>query len=138
MNTTIAHQLAPSKVGTTYEVILEGDSRAERRGDRTPVVISQCGYRFKDDANLEKCITMLRQSDERLAANQDCQYDWNITMVSRDVADGGFIAFSVSWYNLEFFEAHRNTFVGSLHQRLYQSIGVTEGDFSVSHWQLAV
>jgi len=138
VNTTIAHPSAPSKVGTTYEVILEGDSRAERRGNRIPVVISQCGYKFKDDDNLEKCITLLRQSDERLASNPDRQYDWNVTMVSRDIGGGGFLAFSVSWYDMDFFEAHRDTFAGSLHQRLYQSLGVTEQDFSVSHWRRTV
>lgn len=132
-----AMQLAPTQVGTVFEVILEGDSNAERRGDRTPVVVSHCEYKFSDDANLDKCIAMLRQSDVALAGQPDRKYDWQCTMVTRFLDGGGVIKFSVSWYDEQFFGERREVFTGGLHQRLYDTIGITSSDLTVTHWRAA-
>jgi len=132
-----AAQLATTQVGTAYEVILEGDSNAARRGDRTPVVVSHCEYRFADDASLEKCIAMLRQSDSALAAQPNRQYDWQCTMVAHSPMGGGIIKFAVSWYDEQFFSERREVFTGGLHQRLYDTIGITSADLTVTHWRAA-
>lgn len=128
---------SPTMVGTTFEVILAGDSDAERRGSRVPVVVSNCEYRFTDDSMLEKCIEMLKQSDASLAAQPDRKYDWNKTMVARNPSGGGVILFSVSWYDEKFFSERREVFTGGLHQRLYDTMGITEQDITVTHMRAA-
>jgi hypothetical protein len=130
-------QLAPTEVGTVYEVILAGDSDATRRGDRFPVIISNCEYLFHDDASLEACIMMLRESDARLAAQPNRQYDWNQTMVTRFADGGGCIKFSVSWYDEAFFQERREVFMGGMHQRLYDNLGISDADIAVTHWRRA-
>jgi hypothetical protein len=130
-------KLGPTEVGSLYEVILAGDSDDARRGDRSAVVVSDCEYRFRDDDNLEKCISLLQQSDERLGANPNRLYDWNKTMISRYADGGGVIVFSVSWYDEDFFARRRDVFKNDLHGRINELFDISENDISVTHWRHA-
>ncbi|MFD3453316.1 hypothetical protein ACFWVC_14170 [Streptomyces sp. NPDC058691] len=42
----------------------------------------------------------------------------------------------VAWYDGEFFNDRKEAWFGTMHQRIYQSLGIPLEDIDVMHWQL--
>lgn len=119
----------------TRELVLLGE--AERRGDRNVIAESRVEIAVSTDEALDRCLEALRASDERLAAQPDRKYDWQMTWVERDsTKSGGTVAFGVAWYDEDFFEAKRDTYMKPDHLAMYAHIGADEGDVSVTHWRM--
>ncbi|MDX3538675.1 hypothetical protein PV721_30900 [Streptomyces sp. MB09-01] len=119
----------------TRELMLLGDAAPGRRGDRTVVAESHVEIDVVTDDALDRCIEALRASDERLAAQPDSLYDWNRTWVERSDTGGGKVIFDVVWYDEEFFEDKKDTYMSPDHLAIYTRIGAEEGSLSVSHWR---
>ncbi|MFF5705244.1 hypothetical protein ACFY7H_22495 [Streptomyces sp. NPDC012794] len=119
----------------TRELVLLGDSAPGRRGERTIVAQSHCEIDLASDEALERCVQALRASDERLAEQADGPYDWQRTWVERNGQAGGKVIFDVAWYDEEFFQEKKDTFLAPEHLAMYAHIGAGEGAVRVTHWQ---
>ncbi|MFJ3875921.1 hypothetical protein ACIPW5_00520 [Streptomyces sp. NPDC090077] len=116
------------------ELVLLGDSAPGRRAGRTVVAQSHCEIDLGSDAALERCVQALRASDERLAELSDGPYDWQRTWVERNGQAGGKVVFDVAWYDEEFFQEKKDTFLAPEHLAMYANIGAEEGAVRVTHW----
>ncbi|MFB6534865.1 hypothetical protein ACFCY8_21235 [Streptomyces noursei] len=120
----------------TRELVLLGESAPGRRGDRTVIAESRVEIAISSNEALDRCISALRASDERLAAQPDSKYEWTLTWVQReDSKPGGTVAFGVAWYDEEFFQEKKHTYMKPDHLAMYTRIGADEGDVSVTHWR---
>ncbi|MGK5728908.1 hypothetical protein [Streptomyces sp. URMC 124] len=120
----------------TRELVLLGEETPGRRGDKSIVAESRCEITLTTNEALERCVEALRASDERLAQQPTSRYDWRRTWVERSSAGGGKVLFNVAWYDTEFFDEKKDTFLKPDHLAMYAHIGADEGSVSVSHWRL--
>ncbi|MEU9197875.1 hypothetical protein [Streptomyces hundungensis] len=49
---------------------------------------------------------------------------------------GGTVVFGVAWYDENFFQEKKSTYIKPDHLAMYAHIGAGEGDISVTHWRL--
>ncbi|MFJ8746031.1 hypothetical protein ACIRL2_42580 [Embleya sp. NPDC127516] len=119
----------------TRELVLLGDAAPGRRGDRTVIAESHVEVDIVSDEALARCIDALRASDDRLAEQPDSKYNWNLTWMERRKEGGGKVIFDVVWYDEEFFDAKKNSYMSPEHLAMYTTIGADEGALAVSHWR---
>lgn len=123
------------------KVVLSGeDTDPQRRGSKTVVARSECRFSFDDDAALERCIEQLRLSDEHLRNRPQelMLWDWGATKLERlaySDAPGGVVVLGVAWYDLDFFNAHKDAYTNPSHLAKYLEIGIKPGSVQVSHWK---
>lgn len=117
-----------------------GGSTEDRRRGRTPVAESHATIKVKDAETMERCLHAIEVSDRRLASpsmhgQEPTPYDWQV--VYKDVAEDGSgkIHFGVIWYDEAFYGEHRDTFKGRFHGHLFEKLGVSSDDFTVTHWK---
>jgi hypothetical protein len=87
---------------------------------------------FDDEANLQKCVEALRESDEELAKRPDAlkMWDW-----SKTFRVGMTIQFGVNWYDIEFefFNQRKDAFKTPKHVAIYEKFGAKPEQFNVVH-----
>ncbi|MFH8260615.1 hypothetical protein [Streptomyces roseolus] len=130
-------QDAPARV----RVLNGEDTDAARRGDKKPVVRSECTYYCPDEATARRCIEALEESDRRLRERPDelMLWDWQATYFEAEQGNangGGTVILGVAWYNEEFFTDRRDAWFGVMHQRIYKDLGIPLENIEVSHWRL--
>lgn len=130
-------QDAPARV----RVLNGEDTDADRRGDKTPLIRSECTYYCPDEATARRCIEALEESDKRLRERPDelMLWDWQATYFEADKGSevgGGTVILGVAWYDEEFFNDRKGAWFGAMHQRIYQGLGIPLEDISVTHWKL--
>jgi hypothetical protein len=126
-------------IKNTGEFVAWGGSTEERRRGRTAIAESQVTIDVPDSTTMERCLAALEESDQRLAASATGggtkgPYDWKV--VYKDTAEdgSGSIHFGVVWYDTEYYLKHRETFKGHFHGRMFNDLGITADDLSVTHW----
>ncbi|MFF9897742.1 hypothetical protein [Streptomyces longispororuber] len=126
---------------TRVRVLNGEDTDAARRGDKTPVIRSECTYYCPDESTARRCITALEESDRRLRARPEelMLWDWQATYFEAEkgnTAGGGTVYLGVAWYDEEFFKDRKDAWFGAMHRRIYDQLGIPLKDISVTHWQL--
>ncbi len=96
--------------------------------DRIPLAITKVEIVFKSEEDVQKCIAVLKESDENLKAGPR-PYDWQFT-----VRKGLKIYFGVNWFDLDFFKEKKDVFANSQHGSIFNSFNTDLDDFQVKHY----
>jgi hypothetical protein len=118
----------------TRELVLLGDETPGRRRDRNVIAKSECEITLPTNDAMQRCIAALKASDEKLANQPASRYDWTMTWAEHAPDGGGKVVFGVHWYDEEFFQEKKDTFLRRDHLAMYANIGTDEGAVSVRHW----
>ncbi|KOT76395.1 hypothetical protein ADK70_38510 [Streptomyces rimosus subsp. pseudoverticillatus] len=115
------------------------DTDTERRGAKQPLLRSDCTFYCATEDIARTCIEELRSSDERLRSRPEelMLWDWQATYFEPEpdnAAGGGWVRLGVAWYDHGFFDDRRDAAFGVLHRRIYDRIGLTDKDITVTHW----
>ncbi|PSK95639.1 hypothetical protein CLV63_11472 [Murinocardiopsis flavida] len=126
---------------TRVRVLVGEDGDDERRGDKKAIAFSDCRYYCPDEATVRRVIESLRDSDERLRARPEetMLWDWQNTYweaESDNPNGGGTVLLGVAWYDEEFYTDRKDAWLGTMHTRIYQKLGVPMEDVTVTHWRL--
>lgn len=138
---TIVEEFVNQEAVTRIRVLSGEDTDAARRGDKAPIIRSECSYYCPDAATALRCITALKESDERLRQRPEelMLWDWQATSFEPEQdnpAGGGTVLLGVAWYDEEFFDDRKDAWFGTMHQRIYGRLGIPLENISVSHWRL--
>lgn len=126
---------------TRVRVLVGEDADSDRRGDKKPIVRSECTYYCPDEATVRRCIESLDESDKRLRERPDelMLWDWQSTYFEAEEGNengGGTVILGVAWYDRAFFDERRDAWFGTMHQKIYQKLGIPLENIEVSHWGL--
>jgi hypothetical protein len=137
LTTEFIAQDAPTRV----RVLNGEDTDASRRGDKKPVVRSECTYYCPNEATARRCIGALEESDRRLRERPEelMLWDWQATYFEAEPGNpngGGTVLLGVAWYDEDFFDDRKDAWFGAMHRRIYQQLGIPLENVEVSHWRL--
>ncbi len=108
------------------EQILPGASN-KIFGKRKPYATTNVRLEFEDEANLRRCVRLLRWSDERLLAmGSSISWSWEKT-----IREGMTIRFAVNWYDKDFFEKRKGSFKDSNHLSYFRMFGKNTSDMEI-------
>lgn len=110
-------------------MILSGTESPENK-TRKPYALTKVEITFDNENDLQRCVRMLRWSDDRLRSRPDQLIMWNWEMAYRKDMS---INFGVAWYNKEFFEKRKNAFMEPDHASYYSFFGAKPEDFKMEH-----
>ncbi|MGW5732893.1 MULTISPECIES: hypothetical protein [Streptomyces] len=122
--------------------VLSGeDTDHARRGDKTPLIRSECTYYCPDQDTAERCIKALEESDKRLRQRpaELMLWDWQATYFEAEQGNergGGTVILGVAWYDKAFFNDRKDAWFGVMHQQIYARLGISLDDITVQHWEL--
>lgn len=106
--------------------ILEGASERVF-GDRVPHARTDVTITFDNEADLRRCVRLLRWSDQRLLAmGSSIAWAWAATM-----REGMTIRFAVAWYDKAFFEKRRDAFRDKSHLSYFRMFGKSTSDMQI-------
>ncbi|MCX5169496.1 hypothetical protein ACK389_26340 [Streptomyces antibioticus] len=124
---------------TRVRVLNGEDTDDARRAGKVAAARSECTYYCPDEATARRCIAALEDSDKRLRSRPEelMLWDWQATYFEAEQDNpngGGTVILGVAWYDQEFFDDRRDAWFGSMHQRIYQSLGIPLENIEVTHW----
>ncbi|MEU6628487.1 hypothetical protein ABZ905_09345 [Streptomyces parvus] len=136
---SIVQEFLDQNAPTRVRVLNGEDTDADRRGDKKSVARSECTYYCPDKATARRCIDALEESDRRLRERPEelMLWDWQATYFEAEQDNpngGGTVILGVAWYDQEFFDDRRDAWFGTMHQRIYQQLGIPMENIEVSHW----
>jgi hypothetical protein len=137
--TTIVKEFLDQDAPTRVRVLGGEDTDAARRGDKKPLARSECTYYCPDEDTARRCIAALEESDKRLRERPEelMLWDWQATYFEAEKGNrhgGGTVILGVAWYDRAFFDERRDAWFGTMHQRIYQQLGIPLENITVEHW----
>lgn len=96
--------------------------------DRIPLAITKVEITFSNEADLQKCVTLLKESDVALKTAPK-PYDWQFA-----VRKGLKIYFGVNWFELDFFKEKKDVFQNNQHGSIFKSFNSSIENFVVKHY----
>lgn len=111
-------------------LVLPGELRAGRRGDKKVIAVTKCELSFEKEEDIQTCIEQLKASDAEMAKRPDSQqkYDW-ICVWRRGMT----LDFGVAWYDKEFFDQRKDAYKSATHEELFKKFGAKPTDFKIEH-----
>ena len=95
--------------------------------DRKPFAVTEVRITFDSEDNLEKCVRLLRWSDERLIMmGSTILWAWNKTF-----REGMNIHFAVNWYDESFFHEKQDALNNSNHLSYFRMFGASLSDMEI-------
>jgi hypothetical protein len=128
-----------SQLLVTRELALLGDTDPELKAliNKPLIAKSECKFTCPSETVLQNCVKQLRISDEHLRSRPEelMLWSWNATYIERVLGEeGGTVILGVNWYDLDFFNKKRDSYVNPSHLEKYLNIGFSLENLSVSHW----
>lgn len=96
-------------------------------GDKKPYAVTHVKVDFDNEADLRKCVRLLRWSDDRLLKiGSTINWSWD-----RSFREGMTIEFAVNWYDKEFFEKRKDSFADKNHLSYFNMFGKAASDLHI-------
>jgi len=116
--------------GKKERVMILAGTESPGRKNRKPYARTKVEIAFDNEADLRRCVRLLRWSDDRLRARLEQLLLWEWESSFRDKM---VIYFAVSWFDRAFFDARKNAFAEPQHASYYSQFGAKAKDFKIEH-----
>jgi hypothetical protein len=133
--TTTLEDLIPADAIMRVQVL---DDPETREKGRKAIAMSDVLYACPTSDIAASLIEALRVSDEKLRGLHDSLmlWEWNSTWLEQHPDGSSSALLRVAWYDREFYDERKSAWLGKMHRRIYEEIGIGLDDMSVTHWLL--
>ncbi|MEU6582799.1 hypothetical protein [Nocardia sp. NPDC046763] len=142
MSATISPTLQavfPSDPETMVRVLVGEGPGTPRRGSKVLFAKSECSYYCRTAELAARVIDALRESDERLRSRPQelMLWDWQHTWFKPELGSetgAGHVVLGVAWYDQQFYAERRGAYLSRMHTLIYDDLGLTVDDVTVTHY----
>lgn len=132
--TAAIEDFASSKSVTRIQVLVGEDPK--RIDPPQPLAMSECFFRCSGLPQAAKVIDAINVSDEQLRELHDglMMWEWNSTWLEERPDGTAIVILGVAWHDEEFYAERKDAWLGRLHRKIFEEIGISLDDVTVQHW----